>query len=271
MKTFLPTRGVVTLAAFAASAAIGGTAAASLVIDDFTSAGSPGANGSNYFGLGTFSPGVSGGNYMGSRLLCTNMDLANGTATGTMAGNGQFVASVATTSPWGDTQLISQYLFSSSVDMTNSTTNTVYVSGSGTASGGGSYVDPYDGETYFSAGYGIGVCVLTGATTTGTWDDRMWLQFNMGGTQSLGNFAFTLADLQASVAAGNRDGGTGTFDFANVNAVFFYQYAYGNYEIAGIDNGTWNYTATGFSFVPAPGALALLGAAGMIGGTRRRR
>jgi uncharacterized protein (TIGR03382 family) len=179
--------------------------------------------------------------------------------------------------------LISQYYFSSSVvDMTNSNFSTIYVSGSGTASGGGAYSfvdidwENWDENAYDSNGnytgamktynevknaYGIGVAVFTGATTTGGFDDNVFVQLNMSGTRSLGNFAFTLADLQAA-----HD----SFDFTNVNAMFIYQYAYGNNDILGIDGGTWNYTATSFSFVPAPGAAALLGAAGLVGGRRRK-
>jgi hypothetical protein len=236
-----------------AAVAVAGSASAVVtptVIDNFTTAGTLGAFGSNYAGLGTFSPGVSGGNYLGSRLFCNNS--SGGTVNATFSGNGQFAGSLSA-GTYDDTQLISQYRFTSNINMTQSATSTLYISGSGSASG---------------AGYGIGVAFLTGATALGGWNERMWMQFNMDGTQSLGNFAFTLADLQASVADGNSD--TGSFDFSAVNAMYIYQYAYGDYD-SGVNNGSWNYTATSFSFVPAPGALALLGAAGMIGGTRRRR
>ncbi len=268
-----------------AAVAVAGSASAVIVptvIDNFTTAGALGANGANYGGLGTFSVGTSGSwPISGHRLLCTNS--SGGTSNGTMSGNGQFAASASgVTDPSADAQVISQYKFSSVVDMTNSNFSTIYVSGSGTASGGGTYSyvdidwDNYDESAYDSfgnytgamktytetkAGYGIGVAVFTGATATGGFSDIAYAQLNMIGTRSLGNFAFTLADLQASNA---------TFDFSAVNAMFVFQYAYGNGEIAGIDGGTWDYTATSFSFVPAPGALALLGVAGVVGSRRRR-
>jgi hypothetical protein len=263
-----------------AAVAVAGSANAAVVptvIDNFNTLGTLGVNGANYAGIdpAAFSVGTSGGNYMGSRLLCTNSN--GGTANGTMSGNGQFTASMSATgalNSYADTQLISQYYFSSSVvDMTNSNFSTIYVSGSGTASGGGQYVgdvDMYDSNgdwigtqpgNLVKDAYGIGVAVFTGATTTGGFDDNVFVQLNMSGTRSLGNFAFTLADLQAA-----HD----SFDFTNVNAMFIYQYAYGNNDILGIDGGTWNYTATSFSFVPAPGAAALLGAAGLVGGRRRK-
>jgi hypothetical protein len=277
-----------------AAVAVAGTANASTVIDNFTNAASPSASslgpyGSGYGGLGAFSnTGQTGSGIVGSRLLYNNA--SGGTVASTMSGNGQWRA-VATGGGQGsnsDTQLISQYRFGSVLDFSQGFS----ITGSGTASGGGtfSYQDidwdnydstawtgEYEGDGTYTGpmvtiteteiGYGIGIQLMMGANNSGGYTGRMWCQFDMYGSQSLGNFTFTAADFAAAIAANNFDG---VIDLTQVNAIGVYQYAYSG-DNAGIASGTWDYTATGFSIVPAPGALALLGAAGLIGGTRRRR
>jgi hypothetical protein len=278
-----------------AAVAVAGTANASTVIDNFTNATAPSAAslgpfGSGYNGLGTFSnTGQTGSGIVGSRLVYDNS--SGGTVASTMSGNGQWRAVVTGggQGSYSDTQLISQYRFGSVLDFSQG----FGITGSGTASGGGTYsyqdidwtegiYDPtawtgeYEGDGTYTGqmvtinetevGYGIGIQLMMGANNSGGYTGRMWCQFDMYGSQSLGNFTFTAADFAAALAAGNF---VGTIDLTQVNAIGVYQYAYSG-DVAGIASGTWDYTATSFSIVPAPGAIALLGAAGLVG-TRRRR
>ena len=286
-KTFISS-----MVGVAAAVAVAGSANASTVIDNFTNATSPsdsslGPFGSGYGGLGAFSnTGQTGSGIVGSRLLYNNS--SGGTVASTMSGNGQWRAVVTAggQGSYSDTQLISQYRFGSVLDFSQGFS----ITGSGTASGGGTYSyqdidwDNYDSTAWTGgsegdgdytgamvtindteAGYGIGIQLMMGADNSGVYTGRMWCQFDMYGTQSLGNFTFTAADLAAAIAANNVDG---TIDLTHVNAIGVYQYAYSG-DVAGIASGSWDYTATGF-VVPAPGALALLGAAGLIGARRRR-
>ena len=220
------------------------------VIDSFSSAGTLGPHGSGYFGVGEFTTAgwSSGGGHLGDRLLYNNSWGDGLVAQASMSGNGQFVSMISGGTS-SDTQLIAQYRLGSSLDLSGTGT-TVLVRGSGSASGG-------DSE---NAGYGIGVALLTGASTDGSWTNRCWLQFNMSGSQSLGNFAFSIADIAAAAAAGSAD--SENFDFSQVNAFQFYQYAYAG--------GNWNYAATSFEIVPAPGVIAFVGLAGLVSRRCRR-
>jgi hypothetical protein len=269
-----------------AAVAVAGTASAvvtPVVIDNFTTAGTLGPSGSGYNGAGTFSTSgwTTGGNYLGSRLLYNN-SWGDGTVNSTMSGNGQWTAAL-TGGTSSDTQLMAQYKLSSVQDLTG---KAIYIAGSGTASGGGAYsfqdIDYSEGiydDSYWidgvytgpmttvnaeQPGYGIGVVLYTGASSTAnSWANRVSVQLNMYGSRSLGNFSFLATDF--------GPGDNGDFDFSQVNAIQVFQYTYNSLPGYGIAMGTWNYTATSFSIVPAPGALALLGVAGLVGGTRRRR
>ncbi len=266
MKTFLPTRGVVTFAAFAASAAIGGSAAASLVIDDFSQASAPvttwqyAGNGASVAGIGTVDAtfGSTGSGHLGRRLVCTNSWGESGvTSASATVGGGQFVTSLFG-GGYADNQMMAQYRFDGAVDMTQASLSTIRIAGSGTASGGN---------------YGIGVILfknLRVEISTVGWDDdgneivvdpyetavydgRYSVQMDMTGPQSFGDFEFAASEI-ASAA-----------DLASINGFAVFQYAYGDESAP----GTWNYTATSFSFVPAPGAVALLGLAAAVRSRRR--
>ena len=73
------------------------------------------------------------------------------------------------------------------------------------------------------------------------------------------------------VASGNSNGvGGGAPRELGTNTTFGFNWIFGQGGSA--DNGYngYNYTVSGASVVPAPGALALLGVAGLVGGRRRR-
>jgi len=76
---------------------------------------------------------------------------------------------------------------------------------------------------------------------------------------ALGNFDFDFSSL--TVAAG--------FNWASVRQIsFFMSVNGGNFGTSG--TRSYNYTYTNMQLVPAPGALALLGVAGIVGARRRR-
>jgi uncharacterized protein (TIGR03382 family) len=243
-----PVSSIVSLLAAAAIASQAG-AGVSTVIDSFSAAGALGAQGSGYAGLGEFSTAdwTTGSGHLGSRLIYDN-SWGDGLVAQSMSGNGQFVASL-NGGTGSDTQLIAQYRMGSAIDLSGAGTS-ILVRGAGAASGG-------DAD---NVGYGIGIALFNGAASDGTWTNRCWMQLNMFGAQSLGNFAFSIGDFAAAASAGQSD--AENFDFSQVNAFQFYQYAYAG--------GQWDYVATSFEIVPAPGAMALLGIAGLAGVRRRR-
>lgn len=211
--------------------------------------------------------GTAGSGILGSRYVATNSwGASNTTASGTMSGNGQFAVSLFGGDD-ADNQMVAQYRFDSAIDMGQQATSQVRIAGSGSASGG---TDAYgigivlfsnlrfandvqigwqpnpsdpDGDDVPLYGPGIG------------YDGRFSTQITMSGARSLGDFVFDVADFVPLDM------------LSSVNGMQVFQYAYG---AEGSDAGTWNYTATSFSIVPAPGALALLGMAGWVGSRRRR-
>lgn len=257
------------------------SALATIVIDDFTqsqaaiTAWDNAANGTTVQGSFMSAAsgwtdarfGSSGAGILGRRYVATNSwGAPDTTVSASMAGNGQFAVSLFGGS-YADNQMVAQYKFGSAIDMSQAATSQVRIAGSGTASGG-------------TGAYGIGIVLFSNlrfGTVQVGWDEstvdgdgnnppvygpgigydgRFSIQLDMSGSRSLGDFTFDVADF---VPAGMR---------SSINGMQVFQYAYGA-SIAG-SAGTWNYTATSFSIVPAPGALALLGVAGMAGRGRRR-
>jgi hypothetical protein len=207
--------------------------------------------------------GSAGSGILGRRYVSTNSwGASNATAAGTMAGDGQFAVSLSG-GDYADNQMVAQYKFDAAIDMTQVANSQIRITGAGSAS---SVAD--------SEGYGIGIVLfsnLRSGTVQVGWDEsatdadgnnlplfgpgigydgRFSAQVTMTGSRSLGDFTFDVADF---VPAEMR---------SSINGMQVFQYAYGG--------GAWNYTATGFSIVPAPGALALLGAAGLAASRRRR-
>ena len=223
-----------------------------IVIDNFTNAGTIAGEGVAYnqqqgaYATGEFSSAGSttGGNYLGTRQLDTWIhNTGDAPVSSTMSGNGQWHNSVSGGVGDAWNQLTAQYLLSSVQDLTD---KVIYIKGSGTSSGGG-----------------IGVQLFTGADASGGFTDCTYFQIDVDG--QTGNFTFTDADFRLL---------NSTFDFTNVNAIQVYMYAYGSYPSDETPEtfvpNSWDYTATSFEIVPAPGAAALIGLAGLVA-TRRRR
>jgi hypothetical protein len=249
-----------------AAVAVAGTANAAIVIDNFTQA-QAGITTWNYSGNGACVDGVGttdltfgspGSGILGNRLICTNtwgnLDPSAGavtTASATMNGNGQLAVSLFGGDS-ADNQLMSQYRFASAIDMTQEGQTHIYIAGSG------------NGVDGAGGGYGIGIILFSNLRVDSSdptapyaaYDMRASWQIDMNGSNSIGNLSFNVLDVVTA-------NGFTASEAASINGFAVFQYAYGG--------SAWNYTATSFSIVPAPGALALLGAAGLVGGARRRR
>lgn len=261
-----------------ASVALAGSAGAATVIDNFTQARAAITTWQYGENFTTVQPsfmsassgwtdarfGSAGSGILGRRYVSTNSwGASNATAAGTMAGDGQFVVSLSGGSS-ADNQMVAQYKFDSAIDMTQAANSQVRIAGSGLASSGAG-----------SDGYGIGVVLFSNLRFASDvqigwqpdpsnpegddlplygpgigYDGRFSAQLTMTGSRSLGEFTFDVADFVPEAMR------------SSINGMQVFQYAYGG--------GTWDYTATGFGIVPGPGALALLGVAGIVG-TRRRR
>jgi hypothetical protein len=100
--------------------------------------------------------------------------------------------------------------------------------------------------------------MLNSGSATRTWTVS-------SGAGAIGNVAFSLN-------SGFTAGGSGTFSYANVTSVrFAFSFSgTGAYASTQSGAGAFGYNVSQFNFVPAPGALALLGAAGLVGARRRR-
>ena len=120
-------------------------------------------------------------------------------------------------------------------------------------------------------------------------------QYQGYGPRNLGDISFNLADIAAmtngreqrnrtpgelqstaySLAWAWYDPATNTvrgdedFDFSNITRMDVWAGTWGSAG-EGVDGGNLSYNALSYSFVPAPGAAALLGAAGLVGGRRRK-
>ena len=244
---------------------------APIVIDNYTSAGGITGDGVGYaqwdgaFSTATWTTNPS---YLGSRLLETwgsvdeNGVPYNGSMTSTMNGNGHWLTSIDAGDS-GNNTFVAQYKLNSNLDLTG---KAVSLFGSGSASGGGwtELNAQQTGSGYYQRGYSIGVQLFVGADNDGLFLDSVNFELKMYGSQTFGNFTFTVADFQTQNP-------TSTFDFTNVNAIQVYMNANGSFETE-TPNGMWNYDATGLQItaVPAPGAAALVGLAGLVA-TRRRR
>jgi hypothetical protein len=228
---------------------------AAIMIDNFTQSQAAittwdySGNGTSVEGINTFGGfGSTGTGILGNRLVCTNTwaDNATTTASATMSGNGQLAVSLFGGDA-SDNQLMTQYKFSSAINMNTPGQTHIYIAGSGA----GTSVD--------GSGFGIGIILFTGLAVDGggtpIYDMRAYSQIDMNSSQSLGSFSFD------ALAVATENGFTAA-EVAAINGFAVYQYVAGG--------STWNYTATSFSIVPAPGAVALLGAAGLIGARRRR-
>jgi hypothetical protein len=111
---------------------------------------------------------------------------------------------------------------------------------------------------------------LSGYTTTGENNTaKMYLRvlsFDSNGVSVLGNYDVALSNGHVDVAAAN-------FGAQDWSAIYRIEMVFTNTTLV------WNYrqvaptgtvTVSNFGYVPAPGAVALLGAAGLIGARRRR-
>ncbi len=123
------------------------------------------------------------------------------------------------------------------------------------------------GEYYRSSAsltYAFAFLTLTDtANKTSTWK-LSFTNATPDSTLAVGDFTFDLAFSTGLPTSPVVQSG---FDMASIQKLTV------NFEtgVTGSNlSSSWNYTATSFTLVPAPGAVALLGAAGLVG-TRRRR
>jgi hypothetical protein len=100
--------------------------------------------------------------------------------------------------------------------------------------------------------------MLNSGSATRTWT----MSFGAG---AIGNVAFSLN-------SGFTAGGSGAFSYANVTSVrFAFSFSgTGSYGSTQSGAGAFGYSVSQFNFVPAPGAIAILGVAGVVGARRRR-
>jgi hypothetical protein len=148
---------------------------------------------------------------------------------------------------------------------------------------GGSCGAQFDyGSNQFYAGANVNVSGYTGFRVLGS---GSFAETTTADPARSAYVMATIIDTAGKTAAPQTNltaGALGNFDFGfsgmtvqsgfNWNSVktirFFFTIGGGAFGSAG--NRTYNYTYTGMQLVPAPGALALLGAAGLVGSRRRR-
>jgi hypothetical protein len=113
---------------------------------------------------------------------------------------------------------------------------------------------------------------LSGYQTTGTLNTaKMYLRV-LDNNGALGSYEVGLSNGHVDVAASNF----GALDWSSIYQIemVFTNTKTGssssNFLAAGVAPPTGTVTVSNFGYVPAPGAIALLGAAGLIGGRRRR-
>ena len=132
-------------------------------------------------------------------------------------------------------------------------------------------------DTYSAFGGSINMSGLTafsfdlsGFTTTGSNNTaKMYLRvlsFDSNGDSVLGNYDVALSNGHVDVAAAN-------FGAQDWSAIYQIEMVFTNTNLASNSlqaAPTGTVTVSNFGYVPAPGAIALLGAAGLIGARRRR-
>ena len=111
---------------------------------------------------------------------------------------------------------------------------------------------------------------LSGFTTTGSNNTaKMYLRvlsFDSNGDSVLGNYDVALSNGHVDVAAAN-------FGAQDWSAIYQIEMVFTNTNLASNSlqaAPTGTVTVSNFGYVPAPGAVALLGAAGLVGARRRR-
>jgi hypothetical protein len=170
------------------------------------------------------------------------------------------------------------------------------------------YTDTLHNATYsagtVSGGHGLGVYSLTGNANTNVFASGSLDNTNIGGSNTTGTpfgmtftfsasggpspanfmggvgFAFTVTPGQTITVTANYTGGsatTGTYTAASApTALFVGFWSNGGVGInsvsftAGNANSTFTISDIYYGLVPAPGAVALVGVAGLVGSRRRR-
>ena len=120
----------------------------------------------------------------------------------------------------------------------------------------------------------------TTAAFGGVANSGSWLATALGAPGANGGSGYTMAQVanfqivappSSWVVSGNSNGVGGAAPRElGTNTTFGFNWIFG--QGSGANNGYngYDYTVSGASVVPAPGALALLGVAGLVGGRRRR-
>lgn len=267
MKTVLRHCSLAVSVAIAAS----GSASAGIVVDNFSSGSSviggtttsfTGINGQDISTSSSYLPVAGSANrrriaanttasYAGFNLgpaMTSRVDVTAGNAAISLSGGS------ITGSQWSNASMSSYFSYGTdsfssgqSVDLSSMTSANIV--GSGLLSVTSGVIPPLDI-----------VMILHSGTASRTWKVSL-------GAGAVGNQAFDLT-------SGFTSGGSGSFSMSNVTYIsygFVLGFGYsGNYGSTAAGSGAFNYNLSQFGFVPAPGAMALMGVAGLCAGRRRR-
>lgn len=167
--------------------------------------------------------------------------------------------------PWvgGSTVNVgTQYFFDSPMDLTGMSHLALRGSGSGLGQPTG-LSDP--------GGLRVTVTFVTGASDVdGSMLGLAGSSVTFFGAQTFGDFLFDLSALSMQSSLGSQPN---LFSLASVNAIQIEFSSY-NFTGGGLGSSFWDYSMSSIELVPmpvpAPGALALLGVAGLAGSRRRR-